>query len=77
MAATYSYQQIIDQIDDAIYAFAASDKPVAITIEGRSKTYRSLAELQSTRAYYANLLRTQGGGQAFQLTRLKPGGPLG
>ncbi len=76
MAGTYSYQEIIDQIDDAIYAFSASDKPVAITIDGRSKTYRSLGELQAARTYYANLLRSQSGAQGFQLTRIKPGGPV-
>ena len=77
MAATYSYQQIIDSIDDALYTFCQYNKPVSVTVEGNTRTYRSLSELQSARNYYANLLRTQSGGAGFQLTNLKHGGPTG
>jgi len=63
---------IIEAIDAAILAWA--DEPVSISIEGRSKTFRSLDELTRARNYYSSLLRNTAGSHAFQLHNIKHGG---
>jgi len=66
-----SNQTIIDAIDAAIEAWAG--QPISMSINGQVTTYRSLTDLLAARTYYANLLRTTAGGQAFQLHRIKAG----
>ena len=69
--STTTYQTIIDAIDAAITAWVGD--PVSMTFAGGTVTYRSLTELIEARRHYASLLRTSGGGVAFQLHRIKAG----
>jgi len=69
-----TYAEIIATIDTAIAAWA--DQPVSLSVNGRTVTYRSLTELTATRAYYAQLLRSQSGAVGFQIHHLQAGGPL-
>jgi len=67
------YAAIIDALDTAITSWAA--KPVQLSIEGRSITYRSLNELIEARRYYAKLLAKPNNEKGFTITHLKSGGP--
>ena len=65
------YQAIIDVIDAAITNWV--DKPVNISIAGRSITYRSLKELIDARNHYARLAVAKRTGRGFTITNLKAG----
>lgn len=65
------YQAIIDAIDAAITNWV--DKPVNISIAGRSITYRSLKELIDARNHYARLAVAKRTGRGFTITNLKAG----
>ena len=66
------YAAIIEAIDTAITSWAA--KPVQLSIEGRSITYRSLKELIEARIYYAKLAARSNNEKGFTITHLKSGG---
>ena len=66
------YQAIIDAIDAAILAWVG--EPVSLSIAGRTLTYRSLGELLEARKHYSTILRTQSGGQGFQISHIAAGG---
>lgn len=65
------YQAIVDAIDAAITSWV--DKPVTLSIAGRSMTYRSLKELTDARTLYAKLAITNRVGRGFTITNLKAG----
>ena len=65
------YQAIIDAIDAAITSWV--DKPVTLSIAGRSITYRSLNELLEARRHYAKLAIAGRTGRGFTMTNLKAG----
>ena len=67
-----SYATIIAAIDAAIENWC--DKPISLTINNRTVTYRSLTELIKARQEYASLLRTQSGGVGFQIHHIEAGG---
>ena len=61
------YQTIIDAIDTAIQTWAS--KPVSLSINGRSTTYRSLSDLIQAREYYQKLLADTTQTKLFTLRR--------
>ncbi|NIP26664.1 MAG: hypothetical protein GWN94_19835 [Phycisphaerae bacterium] len=66
------YQAIIDAIDSAITSWTGS--PKSITAEdGRSVTYRSLADLLNARKHYVKLAIAKRTGRGFTITNLKAG----
>ena len=65
------YAAIVDAIDAAITSWA--DKPVSLSIAGRSITYRSLNELINARNHYARLAVAARTGRPFTITNLKAG----
>jgi hypothetical protein len=72
-----SAQTIIDAIDAAIAAWA--DKPVTLSNNGRTTTYRSLRELIEARRYYASLAAsaaTTPTTGSLRITRLSSGGTV-
>jgi len=66
------YLAIITVIDTAITSWAG--KPVSLSVEGRSVTYRSLKSLIDARHYYAQLA-AQAKGMGFKINPLKVSGP--
>jgi hypothetical protein len=66
------YQAIIDAIDVAIANWTGSPQSITAA-DGRSITYRSLAELVDARKYYAQLAITSRTGRGFTITNLKAG----
>jgi len=68
-----SYQDILDEIDAAVLAWAG--KPMTLSQAGSSVTYRTLAELLKARAFYQKLLHTPtSSSPGYLLRRIKPGG---
>ena len=65
------YAAIVDAIDAAITSWA--DRPVSLSIAGRSITYRSLTELINARNHYARLAVANRTGRPFTITNLKAG----
>lgn len=63
------YAAIIAAIDTAIQNWAG--KPMTITVEGRTITYRSFQQLIEARKYYAQLAAQGTGGKGFKITNLK------
>lgn len=66
------YQAIIDAIDAAIAGWTGSPQSISAA-DGRSITYRSLAELVEARKYYVKLSITARVGRGFTITNLKAG----
>ena len=64
-----SYLSIVAAIDDAIISWV--DKPVNISVSGRSTTYRSLDELIKARKYYAQLAANSASGRKFRISEIK------
>ena len=60
MAATYTPQQIVDAIDDAIYALTVRGHQ-SYALHGRAVTRLDLAELRETRGYYQGLVNASAG----------------
>jgi hypothetical protein len=65
------YQAIVDAIDAAITSWV--DKPVTLSIAGRSLTYRSLKDLIDARSLYAKLAIASRVGRGYTITNLKAG----
>ena len=55
VAATYTPQNIVDAIDDAVYALTVSGAQ-SYSLHGRMVTKLDLAELRRTREYYQQLV---------------------
>ena len=64
-----AYATIITEIDDAILEWIG--KPITITVNNRSTTYRSVDELIRARRYYAKLSAAANNGKGFKITHLK------
>lgn len=63
MAASYSYQQIIDACDDTIYQLVVN-RVASYTWLGRLVTYQNLKEIRETRAEYVALKASEDSGEA-------------
>ena len=64
--------EIVALIDTAIATYTGES---SITINGRTITYRSLAELWRVRSQYNQEIRSSSGANAFQVQHIKAGGP--
>ena len=60
MAATYTSQQTVDAIDNAIYALTVRGHQ-SYSLHGRMVTKLDLAELRKTRDYYQGLVNASAG----------------
>lgn len=69
-----SYATIIAAIDAAIEAWAG--KPVTLTVNGHTNTYRTFEELLSARKYYAGLASSSAPSSALRMTRFNSGGTI-
>jgi hypothetical protein len=66
---------IIAAIDAAIESWAG--KPVSMSVNGRTVTYRSLSELMEARKYYASLDASAGDiRDSFKIAQFKSGGTV-
>ena len=69
-----SYATIIAAIDAAIEAWAG--KPVTVTLDGHTNTYRTFDELRAARKYYAGLVAASAPSSALRMTRFNSGGTI-
>lgn len=67
-----SYATIITAIDNAIETWAG--KPVTMTLNGHTNTYRTFEELLTARKYYAGLLASAAPSSALRFSRFQSGG---
>jgi len=67
-----TYAEIIAKIDDAIYDWI--DKPVTISHNNRTTTFRTLDELLQARAKYVKLQSVASSGGGLRFSNIKAGG---
>lgn len=68
-----TYSQIVAKIDAAIADGA--DKPLTLSRDGKTITYRGLAELLSARRHYAALAAAQAREGSLGITRIRGTSP--